>query len=182
MDKRKRTPAAQVIRDGDLVLVTDPRFVKRVGYPMSVADYRERLVHRQGPLLDQLFEALFGKHGSPVTRDKVEHELAYGMAKRNRFGGNERTLHWEEHPELVGQRMRVLSVRTAYTGRYYAPSSSRDYWTGETDYEPGGIADAKAHRLARVVPADGKWHDPKKALEIPVYHLRKEGLDGRSGS
>lgn len=196
---RKRS---EVIREDDLVQVVTPRFVVRVGYPKSLQDYERELQESQQvqDALDALFKLATGrtqrfperivgagpeKHRS---RERVERELAYLRAVAKGFGGNERSIHWKEIPELEGVQARVVGVRTAYTGERYEGGMSGPYDCQE--YEPAGLADPKAHRILRLELREmreskknvrlvyGLNHDER--LEIPIYHVRKltEDLNG----
>lgn len=194
-ESKTRTPKSMVVREGDIVRVVKPLFVERVGYPKSVRDYLEGLRAQHGPLLDSFFKTVLGhpqmyQSGNlgeglvpSRTRKKVEQELAYSLAKKAGFGGRTRSIHWKPPmPELEGAFVRVESVRTAYTGVYYPSSGGRMGWDGWDEYEPAGLGDPKAHRIAAVrlyrphalAPALFKrFRFAEQPLEIPVYHLQK---------
>lgn len=180
------------IRAGDFVRVEVPKFVVRVGYPKSVQDYERELaedpVYQRAisDLLvlttsdDQVWHDQGGrKHRS---RYRIEQEIAYLRAKRDGFGGPERSIHWVEYPEHQGMECTVEELRTVHTGRYYPPSGGRSsagmFGEDEDWYEPGGLSDMKRHRLARVnlyaptAPLIFRDND-HRTLELPVYHLHK---------
>jgi hypothetical protein len=184
------------IRVGDLVRVKIPKFVGRVGYPKDVDDYERELAENpeKQELLNLVFEALTGDDqilGSTGTLDhremrkhrsryRVEREIAYLMAVADGFGGRDRTIHWVEYPEHQDMECTVTGLRTACTGRYYAPSGGggRSYFGDDEDwYEPGGLSDMKHHRLAKVnlyAPSDaGTLKSMGQTLELPVEHLAK---------
>lgn len=179
------------IRVGDFVKVRVPKFVARVGYPKGLEDYKRELEtnpHFQQAVSlmleittgdDQIWHDQGGrKHRS---RYRIESEVAYLMARRDGFGGPERSIHWVEHPEHQDAECTVEEVRTVYTGRYYPPSgggSTNFFGEDESWYEPGGLSDMKCHRLARVnlyapTTERGFLHPTDRTLELPVYHLQK---------
>ena len=153
----KKNP--NLIRENDRVRIVVPKIVTRVGYPKSVKDY---------------VKVAEEKYGAQLRKDiKWEWavEIAYGLAKTDGFGGRERSLHFEEKPEILGQEFTVSGIRTVQTGTYYPPHSSQTYY-GEYDYEPGGLANMKAHRLATGFGVFWHLYDGSR-MEIPVAHLEK---------
>lgn len=158
----------KIIREGDRVRVVVPKICVRVGYPKQVSDYLEAARAKYAKLLredmkDHLVE-------------KALHQIAYGMAKKDGFGGPERTLHLKDEPGIAGKEFTVWGIRTVQTGTYYPPNS----WQGWTDsgydydYEPGGLADQKSHRLAT---GCGWLQFTTDMMEIPVAHLEKLDVD-----
>ena len=162
MGSRRLDP--KIIRLNDRVRITVPKIVTRVGYPKSVKDYL--------PLAEE-------KYGAQLRKDikwewavnKALQQIAYGLAKTDGFGGRERSLHFSEKPDLLGQEFTVAGIRTVQTGTYYPPHSSQTYY-GEYDYDPGGLMDMKAHRLATGFGVFWSLYDGSQ-LEIPVEHLEK---------
>lgn len=185
---KRKLPKKDVIRAGDFVRVVVPKVVTRVGYPKSVQDYLADVRGAHAPALTAFLQQLLGsklkRRGllglpgevQPYLRKKVEHELAYLLAKLDGFGGRERSLHMRDAPELGGEVMRVVSVRSVMTGTYYAPSGTSPSMFDEGDYEPGGLMNQTRHRLASVVdptvfaPVSGKHSG---MVELPLAHLVK---------
>jgi len=191
------------VRVGDRVRVVDPHFVLRVGYPRSVRDYYAQVEQEQGAMLDALLkqygwkgvEKLYG--ASPLSklagfpepeehprlvaaRKMILHQLAYLRAVKDHFGGRQRSLHFVYAPKAAGHESTVASLRTVATGRYFPPSGGKTY-DGDYDWEPGGLSDQQAHRLATLdgypltQPWEGddligKWPN-KRPPEIPTYFL-----------
>lgn len=164
-----------VWRVNDVGVVSDPRFVLRVGYPKSVDDYLRERAPAIRDAVNHLLMATTGStwgetYGIPAhrVRRRIERDVAYLMAQRDGFGGRERTIHWRDLPSLAGREVRVVSLRTALTGRY-------EYgWTGQDpeDYLPAHIAQPVTHRLAAIVLTVDRFGDPSD-LEIPVTHLSR---------
>lgn len=171
---KKRDP---IIRAGDRVRVVVPKFVKRVGYPKSVEDYVPEVLEAAKTALAAALKPAktLAALATPTERTvlRIARELAYLRAKQDGFGGRERSIHFEDIPEHAGVVCTVHDVRTVMTGRYFAPSGGGyDYYTGESDYEPGGLDNMKPHRLASVsLYRSGKFSTAD--LELPVYHLEK---------
>lgn len=173
--RQGRPKRADVFRVGDAVRVVVPAFVKRVGYPKSVADYLPAVQHH-AKALNALFATL--SPGKPMPSDflrkGVEYELAHVLARQDRFGGTTRSIHLVEVPEYAGRVCRVLKMGTAMTGEY-----ERGGGVGE-DYEPNALANRKARRLATLdifLPAGAGFSGLTKGvgdlLSIPVEHLEK---------
>lgn len=170
-------------RAEDQVVIATPLFVRRVGYPKAIEDYLPEvdadlrtMVNDHEMLMGRLLgvrppvKILLGVELERSLR-KVRQELAYLRAKSDGFGGRERTIHTVEHPLHAGKTCRISSVRTVYTGRYYPPSFTR-YW-GDYDAEPGGLAEAQAHRLATVTLSEpNEFNCMDNYLEIEVVNLR----------
>jgi len=135
-------------RPGDRVRVLEPRRFVRCGYPKVPADYL--------PAAEELYRQLRTPDGQALrfgnkAKGRILDALSYALAQEDHFGGPERTVHTEQDLSLLEGTYVVQEVRSVKTGRYYPPSGgSVDSWTGESDWEPGGLADEKVHRIARL--------------------------------
>lgn len=158
---------SDVIREGDRVIIRGSRFVERCGYPKTVADYLPEVRARRGLLFEYIRHMLdiapikissiphFGYDGmdtapNPVYRktvERIEMQIAWELAQKDNFGGRERSLHFKDCPEFAGRTVTVERVVTMKTGVYYPSGGSGMY---ADDYEPGGLADEKRHRVAFV--------------------------------
>lgn len=170
--KKRRRPGQ--IRVGDRVRIVNPVFVERVGYPKAMADYvaeiEQKISDRR--LLDA-FGDVFGHPwlGARTRRafDKIRRELAYLVAQRDGFGGNERSLHVVTHPDLTGCMAYVEGLETVVTGTY-----SRGYDGGcYSDPEPPALERQVRHRLANVSILSMRpvLVDPRKCQRIDVKNL-----------
>ncbi len=175
LTRSNRQKRAAVFRVGDTVRVVVPSFVRRVGYPKSVADYLPA-VQEHAKALDALFATLAPKKPRPGEhlRKGVEYELAHVLARQDRFGGTTRSIHLVDVPEYAGRVCRVVEMRTAMTGEY-----ERGGGVGE-DYEPNALANRKARRIAMLdifLPAASGFAEVTKGmgelLSIPIEHLEK---------
>lgn len=142
MSKKKN-----IVRAGDVVRLKPgarERLVVRVGYPKTTKDYLPQAIE----LLRPAYKAAnlhLREDGGAV------YQVARDIGYNDHFGGRTRMLHFGEY-KGARDTFTVHEVVTRYTGEKYDPINSGGYdpWTGEYDYdfEPGGIADAKAHRIA----------------------------------
>lgn len=139
----------KIIRVGDTVIIKIPKSVKRVGYPKSKSDYTE---------LAKLYVELSDfKYAHFKVKEKLVDAFSYALLHRDHFGGAQRQIFFETRPSLEGQEAVVEKLRTVMTGVYFPPTGSGEDW------EPGGLSQMKAHRLATL---DIGW-------ELPVDHLVK---------
>lgn len=156
-----------IIRPGDRVRVVTPLQFLRCGYPKTPEDYLCEATKKL---------ASFGLKMKPYVFDRVADRLAWGLCVTNGYGGRDRTIHTQESPDLLGKTFVVREVRTVMTGVYFPPRgwSQPDYWTGESDYEPGGLDKQKSHRIAQLVQEDGIHIFNDSTLpEVEVIHLEK---------
>lgn len=168
------------------VKIVDPRFVRRVGYPLEVDSLR-------GPAEQTLINAdilkpFEGEHSSlirPKTRPAHENKLIGDMARfllvKAGWGGNTRSIHFKELPEYAGRVMDVCGWRMAYTGTRYPPTYYRcGEFGSEYDYEAGGLSDRQSHVIFDVsgsgvfVPSQNKLphsNPYSTGLWIPANHV-----------
>lgn len=151
------------IKEGDVIRVTRPIFVTRVGYPKTVKDYltqevmraAEEFVRKFNPKVHIARSRIFGVDDI-TTQDMnrstalIAREIAYVLAKKDGFGGRQRKLFTVKVPEAKGQEFYVDGVRTAKTGTYFPPCPTTDWESGYKEWEPGGLEDLKTHRLLRI--------------------------------
>lgn len=149
-----------IFRKGDVVRILEPKWVKRVGYPVIWTDLIDEV--RADPRTLAAWQALgFG----PILGEDLPIEFVRGVAmqhvRQRRFGGNERSIHYMKlgpkedkwlllddntvpHHGYVGFRAVVHGKRVVKTG-----VRSPGYWSNEEDYENGGLSDCKTHILLR---------------------------------
>jgi len=137
----------RAFRVGDTVRIVRPRFIKRVGYPLTFVDLREEFAdHPQFTEAMRLLGFTDGAHEVPfrVKREIVDG-LARGAVRARGWGGKERRIHYEDQPrDLTDYLTTVLAKRVRMTGDYYPPSGGQDM-TGEDWYEPGGLTNQRSH-------------------------------------
>lgn len=118
--------------------------------------------------LDLDIQSKWGERSSKIgtVHPKVAWTAAYLRAKADGFGGKTRSIHfarltlwpgcqmsWCDDPPGYGGNIEkfapfetvVLRKRVVKTGEYFPPHSGYDSYTGEYDYEAGGLADQKTH-------------------------------------
>lgn len=175
-------------------VVIPERFV-RCGYnltPMIAAD-KLKAEHEQDIIefleklgLDHLVDQ-YGKKSlnfdtNPIKRlrdhrltDRLMGDLGYFYAGAMGMGGRTRKIHTVEAPEYAGYEATIYSSRSVMTGEYYGPSGGYDGYSGEYDYEPGGLAGQQHHRVHEIIgyntkslksgQFDGLWFE-QRCLEI----------------
>lgn len=83
----------------------------------------------------------------PMTRDFATG-VCKALVRHRNFGGKSRQIY-TEIGELLNRTAEVYGRRVVKTGTYYGPSGGYDSYSGEYDYEPGGLTDRKTHVLLR---------------------------------
>lgn len=160
-----------IIRIGDTVKILRPKFISRVGYPLTKRDLLGEV--ESDPIFNQMAESL-GFHGR--SRSAFLDGIAGAELLKRGMGGKERSLHYLEVREgaeawndystyAVGRTSPVYSKRTVVTGEYYAPAGGTS-WTdcGREDwYEPGGLSNQKVHLLLQTDFGEIEACDVEKA-------------------
>lgn len=157
----------------DKVIVTNPEFVTRVGYPMSYEDaYKyieqnyvqdiEDLLETKLFKIEQRNEFLRAIMCSP-TKDKNFNQIMHGMARiyldSKGHGGKERSIHIITKPEMLGKVYMVIGKRVVKTGTYYGPWSHCSY-EGEWESGSGGLDNCKTHIILEL--QDYTMYGPSK--------------------
>lgn len=172
-----------VIRPGDQVRILKPIRVLRVGYPKGIEDYEKAVdTAALARFLVDTAPKHFQWRKDPVdTREgrAIRRQLALVLAQQDGFGGKQRTLHTEECPEALNAIAQVISVRSVRTGTYYPPSSYQDWESGHTEYEPGGLTDAKMHRLLSLdLLLDSKgWFFKSVARKLTWFETERTNVE-----
>lgn len=179
----KRDP--NIIREGDLVRVVSPEVLIRVGYPMSQEDALKAVREKYDQAILDVIEDMHGVSArrreetqvagfSLIDRKKlsdtrcfknVMRELSYGYLRAKGFGGRERRIYTRTEPKLKGEVFPVRRVKIHKTGDYFGPSGGYCEWTGDYDYEPGGLENERTHKFVDVCTygmlkmdgSDGTW-------------------------
>jgi len=146
MSKRKAK-----FKIGDTVRVDTPLHVLRVGYPKTIADFKEAA----GPKVYEALDLLRKVGVYRVDSRRLKHEIARSLCKQAGFGGSQRSIHIEPRESLRGLVGQVTSIRYCKTGSYVPESS------GDGEYDPAYLAGEKTHRLLVVECS----HDPFLWLE-----------------
>lgn len=154
-----------IYRPGDHVQIVNPRWVKRVGYPLRWDDLIDT------PEIEALAQKMTGMGKPPRYFLQAVAKLE---VERRGFGGNERAilyrpvrtaanlLDFDTVPAhgWVGRVALVEGKRVAYTGTRIPQRSGRDY-DGEYWEDPGGLENRKAHVILRTSYGDIEACDVK---------------------
>lgn len=156
-----------VIRVGDKVMIVNPRFIVRVGYPLTFKDLIPEFENH--PKLDEaasLLGILFTNRKSKIARDFIVG-CSKAMVRVRGFGGKERQIFYQDgipfhlHEHEVTE---VFGKRVVKTGIYYPPTGGYDYF-GEYDREPGGLSNERTHILLMTVFGEIESTDVEKVDE-----------------
>lgn len=154
------------IKADDRVRIVNPVIVLRVGYPKTVSDYLKEA--------ESLFKKSLLDVIGPREADMALSKIAYGLAKRDGFGGSSRTLHTKVDELMRGAEFTVIDCKTAKTGEYFPPQGGADYW-GECDYWPGGLSNMKTHRLLSGFSLFNSYNNINPMIEECNVELIRKG-------
>jgi len=160
--KRIRKLSPNIIRVGDTVKIINPEIIIRIGYPMSFDDAckEAKKFHHDDIIefLQKIFpsrEVKLGKIIGEITCDyprlkaynKIVKALAFEILGNKGFGGKEKKIYSEIRQDLLGITSTVKNIFIRKTGTYFPSSGGYDSWTGEYDYDPGGLDKEKTHKI-----------------------------------
>ncbi len=191
------TTKKNVYRVGDTVRIVNPMFVERVGYPlvwpMLMEEFESKLPAVRAAMCDLIVggtpedEFKFNRRVSRIAEgetDKTDRDFLKGVCmaacRLRGFGGNERSLHYFKKDAISGdnEHMRgavyeVTGRRVVKTGTRYPASGGYDGFSGEHDYEPGGLSGERTHVLLTVgyMEIEAANVELVKAAE-PMYYVR----------
>lgn len=145
----------ETIRVGDMVVVTKPAFVERVGYPLSFDKAKQWVLENKLDAIKALLD--FQPPGDLFMTEPalgpIEEEIVRSVAinhmRREGFGGRERTIHTRREEGELGRVYKVIDRKVVKTGLYYPASGYAEDW------EPGGLDNCKTHVLLQLT---WDWH------------------------
>lgn len=156
-----RKHVQSTLKVGDYVKVINPRQIVRVGYPKGLNDYVKEICQdpEYGELVRRLnqfgecnsWPVLEDRRGTTVTQRKLAgiiRELAYLRGQSKGWGGNQRTVHYQDNPAILGQRMRIEEISYKRTGFREA-----GYGTYEDYVPPNFYTDGTVKILRGVEPS-----------------------------
>lgn len=154
-------PRKHVYHVGDEVVITEPRVVLRVGYPLGLQEAHQHVDTTYGKDIRELLWRVTHKGETPLRLfdsedplmvgldscrpDKVMVAFAYAYLLSEGFGGKTRSLHTELREGLCGKRAYIQSKRTVKTGTYRHGSTSYGY--DGADHKPPYLSNIKSHVL-----------------------------------
>lgn len=127
-----------IIRIGDTVKIINPRYIIRVGYPKILTDYIPEVEDKYQDILKNIPREAY---------NKVKMALAYAIAVKDKFGGSERSVHFDNALELANKEFQVIDIRYVKTGKYCSGGYNSGGWDGEGDYDPPYLCDIKCHKI-----------------------------------
>jgi hypothetical protein len=163
-------------KTGDTVVIVNPEFIVRVGYPISFDDAYSHVEKNFEPAIRGLLAQTgvyapiedtlhfgyqihlnwppSGRYEKPYK--KIVKALALMYLENEGFGGKERAIHTVFKPELQDKIFEVLSKKVVKTGTYYPPWSHQSY-EGEWDGGPGGLDNCKTHTVLELQDYTMYW-------------------------
>lgn len=172
---RVKKSKEDVIRVGDRVKVVNPRWIKRIGYPLIWTDLTEE-VETDPRTMEALkvmgFKVNFHK-GPPPDFVKT---VAMMRVHQRGFGGPDRTIHYHPiaaddatfmdsidmvpHHGYVGRTVLVLGKQLAKTG--VRLSGYGDY----EDYTPPELTEVKTHIILKTIYGNIEDKDVEKVKDV----------------
>jgi hypothetical protein len=161
------------IKIGDYVRIDNPEMFVRCGYPLSIEDVGKEIKDNHFIDIEKFIISII--HGEDKVKNfnltdvlnkdaylnkskssqAIINILSYEMLKHRNFGGRERSIHTQTVEENKGKICQVTGAKMCVTGNYVSGSGSRDYWSGEYEYEPPYLENQKSHRILSVyIPID----------------------------
>lgn len=168
----------EVIRVGDKVKIVNPKLIKRIGYPLDIetvirnqmtkddADKIDKLIIDVLQLQPKINGSIPFDYSSSILKthnrgkreerlfDMIVREVAYIKLQKQGFGGNERTIHYDETindlDSLKGLIFEVVDKKICKTG-----TRMEGWWDGEEGESPS-FKETGTHVILTV-----EWHDPK---------------------
>ena len=164
----RKNRKAQVFRKNDLIQIKNPEFFVRCGYPICLKDkineldncaqYKEKLsdfmcsVGLAGKVDNDIFgNEVFRQipYNTPDIEYKITKEIAYGLLRKIKFGGDERKIYTKTISELKDKVFRVFGKRIVNTGTRISGSSNGG-WDLDFDYDPPYLSNQKSHVILEI--------------------------------
>lgn len=155
----------EIFRVGDYVTIIEPKFVKRIGYPIHPSDFYEvlkrdpnvvealKLIGISPEYEDESSRGIFDLRTSLNVPKELVKAIAFIKTRQQGFGGNTRSLHYvdDDFSKLNGEIFSVLGKKVVKTGVRVPPWGGYCSRTDESEYEPGYLADEKTHILLNIM-------------------------------
>lgn len=106
---------------GDKVKVVIPEIFDRIGYPLTIDDFRDDVEKHERDIYEFLTKVDAPWYNSPVIykmTSNIKKTLAYGVLVNKKFGGTERSIHTHKNNHLVGLVCKITHIKTVRTGEY----------------------------------------------------------------
>jgi hypothetical protein len=204
--EKPKSKKKDIVRVGDIVIIENPNFFLRCGYPLSINEVRKDVLTKYKDEIDEFVKTIVANelpseykntNGDVITIgdclkdhevDSIVKVIAYKLIKAKGFGGENRSIHTVEKKELKGAIRKVAKIKMCVTGNYYPPSpsirSSCYSYEDEYDYSPGGLDNQKNNKILYLEPiteGDSGIFNLKKHVSkcdwIPDWVADWENLD-----
>jgi hypothetical protein len=144
-----------IIRIGDQVKIIYPHVFVRCGYPKSINDYIEKVKKEKGEQVQKFIQDMgisidvLSLYNDDQMFSKVYEDIikiiAYQFLKKDKFGGNERTIHTQYQIEQKDKEFSIIGIRFVKTGIYQKSWHSMD-----GDYDPPVLCNQKTHKILQL--------------------------------
>lgn len=145
------------IKVGDHIKVINPEFFVRCGYPLCLADVREKLGKDLGTKIDDFVDEVMGctitdrrfiidDRKNREVYNRILTALSRFYMVQNRFGGSERKIFTKSFPDRKGKTFVVHKKSVKITGYYVKGWSDISYY-GDGEYQPPYLENQKRHNL-----------------------------------
>jgi hypothetical protein len=191
------TTKKQIIRVGDTVRIVNPRWVKRVGYPLVWTDLVDEVQADPRTREALVVLGIYAQQqaAAPPTKlvfdttDTEEHDREFVRAvamlrvRQRGFGGDVRAIHYCPVADDAHDPLLLLSSdqvpHHGYVGREMEVVGKRTAKTGtrfpgygcgygeDYEYEPGGLDDCKTHVLLKT------WAGEIEACDVELVRAAK---------
>jgi hypothetical protein len=189
--KRIRKLSPDIIRVGDRVEIINPEIVIRIGYPMSfddaktkvkelyhneIVEFLNKTIHAQTKPHIDLFAKVINYNNIGIY-NKIVSALAYQHMSIKGFGGKEKKIYSEIRQELLGIISTVTFIKIRKTGIYFPSSGGYDSYSGEYNFEPGGLDKMKIHKILQLdycidIETKPNWYETW-SLQIEACNVKK---------
>lgn len=153
----KKSKKSQVFHIGDIIKIKNPEFFVRCGYPLSKEDIRrEFLADKKKLTAFREFLRSIGLISSVgdnelffmVESDQysdILDRICFNLLKKQKFGGNERSIKTISIPELKNKEFKVGAKKIVQTGNRVNGSSRCGLWDVDYEYDPPYLSNQKSH-------------------------------------
>ena len=171
---------AKYAKVGDRVRIVIPKEFIRVGYPLCPDVIRETY---EKELKDRIKAGAIAigainssSNGgidlflsmednmfnlSPRIYTNLESAVISTILQNKNFGGNERSIYEKEYPDLLELKGEIIKKKYVKTGTRYPAGGSYNGYSGEYDYEPGGLLNEKTRCVYQIelIPPTIIWSE-----------------------
>lgn len=156
----------EIFRAGDYIEIIEPKFVKRVGYPIHPSDFYETLKRDPNVLAalkligispeyeEEASHGIFKMRTSLNVPQELVKAIAFIKTRQQGFGGNIRSIHYieEDLSAMKDSFFMVHAKKVVKTGIRVPPCiGGYNMFDCEHEYEPGYLEGEKTHVILNIL-------------------------------